>query len=126
MKTENLWNLNANYYKFTNDINEFLKYIENGKINTDFLVTEQYKPGDPVNNILDNQANKKNICLTYTDKDHQVAIATSDYYDTVINPEFFQKYKKEIKETFNKTIKNSKKTYCCYYWNCRFGCTISK
>ena len=111
MKTENLWNLNANYYKFTNDINEFLKYIENGKINTDFLVTEQYKPGDPVNNILDNQANKKNICLTYTDKDHQVAIATSDYYDTVINPEFFQRYKKEIKETFNKTIKNSKKTY---------------
>ena len=30
MKTENLWNLNANYYKFTNDINEFLKYIEKG------------------------------------------------------------------------------------------------
>ena len=52
MKIENLWNLNANYYKFTNDINEFLKYIENWKINTDFLVTEQYKPLDPVNNIL--------------------------------------------------------------------------
>ena len=111
MKIENLWDLNVNYYKFTNDINEFLKYIENGKINTDFLITEQYKPGDPVNNILDNQANKKNIYLTYTDKDHQVAISSNTCCDTVIHPEFFQKYKKEIMETFNKTIKNSKKTY---------------
>ena len=100
MKIKNLWDLNIkDTYLFTNDINKFLECIENELINTDFLVTEQYKPGDPVNNILDNQANKKNICLTYTDKDHQVAIATSDYYDTVINPEFFQKYKKVQKRS---------------------------
>lgn len=112
MKIKNLWDLNIkDTYFFTNDINKFLECIENELINTDFLVTEQYKPGDSVNNILENKANKENIYLTYTDNDHQVAIATSDYYDTVINPEFFQKYKKEIKETFNKTIKNSKKTY---------------
>ena len=112
MKIKNLWDLNIkDDYLFTNDINEFLECIENELINTDFLVTEQYKPGDPVNNILENKANKENIYLTYTDDDHQVAVSTSDYYDTVINPKFFQKYKKEIKETFNKTIKNSKKTY---------------
>lgn len=112
MKIKNLWDLNIkDDYLFTNDINELLQYIENELINTDFLVTEQYKPGDPVNNILENKANKENIYLTYTDNNHQVAVSTSDYYDTVINPEFFQKYKKEIKEAFNKTIKNSKKTY---------------
>lgn len=112
MKIKNLWDLNIkDTYLFTNDINEFLECIENELINTDFLVTKQYKPGDPVNNVLDNKANKENIYLTYTDKDHQVAVSANDYYDTVINPEFFQKYKKEIKEAFNKTIKNSKKTY---------------
>ena len=112
MKIKNLWDLNIkDDYLFTNDINEFLECIENELINTDFLVTEQYKPGDPVNNILENKANKENIYLTYTDNNHQIAVSTSDYYDTVINPEFFQKYKKEIKEAFNKTIKNSKKTY---------------
>lgn len=112
MNKKNLWDLNIkDDYFFTNDINEFLECIENELINTDFLVTEQYKPGDPVNNILENKANKENIYLTYTDDEHQVAVSTSDYYDTVINPEFFKKYNKEIKEAFNKTIKNSKKTY---------------
>lgn len=112
MNIKNLWDLNLNHkYIFTNDINELLQYIENGQVNTDFLVTEQYKTGDPVNNTLDNQANKNNIYLTYTDNNHQVAIATNDYYDTVIHPDFFKKHKQEIIKAFNKTIKNSQSTY---------------
>ena len=112
MNIKNLWNLNLKHkYIFTNDINELLQYIEKGEVNTDFLVTEQYKPGDPINNTLDNQANKNNIYLTYTDNNHQVAISTNDYYDTVIHPEFFKKHKQEIIKAFNKNIKNSKETY---------------
>ena len=107
MKILNLWECKLkDNYTFTNDIEEVIRQIKNKIIFPNFYIKETFYPSNDITSMLDSIANKNNIILNYTNQEHLVAYSKNGY-DCFINPQFFLKYKDEIKKAFKETILTS-------------------
>ena len=106
MEHKNIWESNLNdKCQYINNIDEFLKFLEDNN-RYDFIISEKLMPNDKSQFILDEISNKKNICITYTNNEHNVTVFTlSQFQQTIIvNPTFFEAYKDKITEYIKNKI----------------------
>ena len=106
MEHKNIWESNLNdKCQYINNIDEFLKFLEDNN-RYDFIISEKHMPNDKSQFILDEISNKKNICITYTNNEHNVTVFTlSQFQQTIIvNPTFFEAYKDKITEYIKNKI----------------------
>ena len=110
MKERNLWeNELGKNFTYINDINELLQKIESDEFSYNFDVKTTFTPDDEPFQRMDAIAKERQIILNYTDNEHNVALASKDnfFFKTVINPEFLEKHKEEIKKSIIKNIENT-------------------
>ena len=90
---------------YLTNIEELLKYIKDNNI-TNLTIHETYNPQEPLKCIFDNSANKNNISLTYTDKDHPITIINWENIEhkILISQEFFNQHKDILKKEIKKII----------------------
>lgn len=112
MKIYNIWQTcykeSFEYYGI-NEINEFLKKIDNSNYN--LIVIKNNYIRQNVNSNIEEHAQKENIMINYTDKNHAFLIG-KDYnsrYMIIISEEAYEKYKEKIVNEINiNIIKNLK------------------
>lgn len=97
MKNINLWESKlTNDYIYFNNIEELFNYLTENKKDLNFITKTDYKPGDICENMHDNIALRNNTHITYTDSTHPIAISTTMFYNSYINPTFFEEHKAEF------------------------------
>lgn len=109
MVTINLWDSTiSEHYRYVNTIDEVLELIDNGMIKTDVQITNSYTPGQQTNSRLDEIADEQGVELIYTDDKHIAAYSNKMFFDAYIDPSFFEKYKEQLIQMFQKQILESK------------------
>ena len=114
MEEKNLWEskLSKNYYFFSS-VEDLFKFLEENELNLQFVTKEDYLPGNPCDDQLDNIALRDNIHITYTDSIHPIAISNNPLFNSIINPTFFEEHKEEFIAYAKKKFEESreKKSY---------------
>ncbi|MBQ2872817.1 MAG: hypothetical protein IJE89_02335 [Bacilli bacterium] len=119
IKNINLWSSGIkNNCTFLTTFEEFLAFIEEKNKEFIFTIHDKQYPNQKQKCILDPVADKNNISITYTDKEHPIAILNQFGNIILINPEFFnqniEKFKEEAKKRTKQKIEEALKNN--YLW----------
>lgn len=108
MEERKLWEtkLSEEYY-FFKSTEEYFKYLIDNNCGMSFTLKDKFSFGDQPKDMLDTQAVKQNISITYTDNEHPIAVPkSSGFLKTYISPIFFKEHKEEFINFFKKYIDN--------------------
>lgn len=84
-------------FLYLNSLVDLKMYMKENKIFT-FSIFDTFIPGNSQNTIYDRVAERCNVELTYTDKEHPVSVCIGFRKEIILNTCFFNEHKDELKE----------------------------
>lgn len=84
-------------FLYLNSLNNLKMYMIKNKIFT-FSICDTFIPGNSQNTIYDRAAERSNVELTYTNKEHPVSVCIGFRKEIILNTGFFNQHKEELKE----------------------------